>query len=105
VCASEHSDRRNTATRGRHAFRTIGGSRHHDDASEGLMEQHGSKRDGGIAERAGALGAEAHEQLDELRHRASELNERIIELIKERPGTALLLAAGVGFFIGRILRS
>ena len=51
------------------------------------------------------LGEEAQEQLEELRQRMGEVNERLVSFIKERPGTALLIAAGAGFLIGRILRS
>ena len=45
------------------------------------------------------------EQMEELRQRVGELNERVVSFIKERPGTALLIAAGAGYLIGRILRS
>jgi hypothetical protein len=45
------------------------------------------------------------EQMEELRQRVGEINERLVSFIKERPGTALLIAAGAGFLIGRILRS
>jgi hypothetical protein len=51
-----------------------------------------------------ALSDEAQRQLDELRQRAGEINERLVAFIKERPGTALLIAAGFGFLAGRILR-
>lgn len=66
------------------------------------MEQRGqgmSNNNGG----GNVLGRE--EQLEELRQRVGELNERVVSFIKERPGTALLIAAGAGYLIGRILRS
>jgi ElaB/YqjD/DUF883 family membrane-anchored ribosome-binding protein len=53
----------------------------------------------------GAIAHEAEEQLEHLRERIGELNEHVIGFIKERPGTSLLVAAAVGFLIGRILRS
>jgi ElaB/YqjD/DUF883 family membrane-anchored ribosome-binding protein len=52
-----------------------------------------------------AIRQEAAEQLEELRERVGEINERVVTFIKERPGTALLIAAGAGLLIGRILRS
>jgi hypothetical protein len=51
------------------------------------------------------LGDEAALQLDELRHRMAEINGRMVTFIKERPGTAILIAVGAGYLIGRILRS
>ena len=70
------------------------------------MEQHGqgmrSSNGGGTAS---ALGDEAQQQIEELRMRVGEINERVIQFIRERPGTALLIAAGAGFLVGRILRS
>lgn len=69
------------------------------------MEQRGqgmrSSNGGGVS----ALGDEAQQQIEELRMRVGEINERVVTFIKERPGTALLIAAGAGFLIGRILRS
>ena len=71
------------------------------------MEQRGqnvgSTNGGGAG--SSALTDEAERQLEELRHRVGEINERVVAFIKERPGTALLIAAGAGFLIGRILRS
>jgi hypothetical protein len=48
---------------------------------------------------------EALHELHELRERVGELNQQVVEFIKNRPGTALLIAAGAGFLIGRMLRS
>ena len=45
------------------------------------------------------------QQLDQLREQASEIGERVVEFIKERPGTSLLIAAAAGYLIGRIVRS
>lgn len=71
------------------------------------MEQRGQNLGGSNGGGAGtsALSDEAQRQLDELRQRAGEINERVVAFIKERPGTALLIAAGVGYLVGRVLRS
>ncbi len=71
------------------------------------MEERGPNvgRNNGGGAGSSALSDEAQRQLDELRERAGEINERVVAFIKERPGTALLIAAGAGFLIGRILRS
>lgn len=60
---------------------------------------------GNFADRAEDIGEQAMEQLDRLREQASEIGERVIGFVKERPGTSLLIAAAAGYFIGRILRS
>jgi hypothetical protein len=43
--------------------------------------------------------------LDELKERFEALNDRVIGFIRERPGTAILVALGCGFLVGRLLRS
>lgn len=43
-------------------------------------------------------------QIDEARRQLGELNQRVVTLIKERPGTVLLGAVALGFIIGRIAR-
>jgi hypothetical protein len=58
----------------------------------------------------GPLGVREHEHeegidLDELRRQLGDVNQRAVDFIRSRPGTALLLALGAGFLIGRILRS
>jgi ElaB/YqjD/DUF883 family membrane-anchored ribosome-binding protein len=63
----------------------------------------GSTNGGGAG--SSALSDEAQRQLDELRQRVGEVNERVVAFIKERPGTSLLIACGLGFLVGRILRS
>ena len=60
---------------------------------------------GNFSQRAEDLGEQAMEQLDHLHQQASELGERVIGFIKERPGTSLLIAAAAGYLIGRIVRS
>ena len=45
------------------------------------------------------------QQLDQLREQASEIGERVVSFVKERPGTSLLIAAAAGYLIGRIVRS
>lgn len=65
----------------------------------------GMKPNGNFADRAEDLGEQAMEQLDRLREQASEIGERVVGFIKERPGTSLLIAAAAGYLIGRIVRS
>lgn len=60
---------------------------------------------GSFADRADELSEQAIEQLDRLRAQANEVGERVVDFIKERPGTSLFLAAAAGYLIGRILRS
>jgi hypothetical protein len=71
--------------------RTSGGGASHDNGDLG-----------GVARR---ISSEAEEQLDVLRERLSELNERVTGFIRERPGTSILIALGCGWLIGRMLRS
>jgi ElaB/YqjD/DUF883 family membrane-anchored ribosome-binding protein len=40
--------------------------------------------------------------LEEARDELSDLNERVIDVIKRRPGTCLLIALAAGFVIGRM---
>ena len=58
--------------------------------------QHVGRTNGGGAG-SSALGDEAQQQMEELRQRVGEINERVVAFIKERPGTALLIAAGAGY--------
>jgi hypothetical protein len=44
-------------------------------------------------------------ELDEFRAQVGNLRDRLIETIRERPGTALLVAIGAGFLVGRLVRS
>jgi hypothetical protein len=104
VCANEHSRRGIAAPHARHAVRTESDPHIHDQNREAIMEQRGQRMTGQNGG-ASALGSEAQVQLEELRQRVGEINERVVTFIKERPGTALLIAAGAGFLIGRILRS
>jgi ElaB/YqjD/DUF883 family membrane-anchored ribosome-binding protein len=62
-------------------------------------------RNGNFGEQAEQVGEQAMEQLDHLREQAMELGDRVVEFIKERPGTSLLIAAAAGYLIGRIVRS
>jgi ElaB/YqjD/DUF883 family membrane-anchored ribosome-binding protein len=75
-----------------------------EQSGQSGQRRHGSGTNGGGAG-SSALSDEAQQQLEELRQRVGEINERVVTFIKERPGTALLIAAGAGFLIGRILRS
>ena len=60
---------------------------------------------GNFADRAEDIGEQAMAELDRLREQASEISERVVGFIKERPGTSLLIAAAAGYLIGRMLRS
>ena len=60
---------------------------------------------GNIDGHAEDIGEQAMEQIDRLREQASEISDRVVGFIKERPGTSLLIAAAAGYLIGRILRS
>jgi len=60
---------------------------------------------GNFAQQAEDIGEQAMHQLESLREQASELGERVVTFIKERPGTSLLIAAAAGYLIGRIVRS
>ncbi len=51
------------------------------------------------------IGSEVSQQVDELRGRLDETLEQAAEFIRQRPGTALLVAAGLGYLVGRIVRS
>jgi ElaB/YqjD/DUF883 family membrane-anchored ribosome-binding protein len=62
-------------------------------------------KNGNFAQQAEDIGDQAMQQLDRLRDQASELSERVLGFIKERPGTSLLIAAAAGYLIGRIVRS
>ncbi len=65
----------------------------------------GRSKNGDFAGEAEDISEQALEQLDRLRDQASEVGERVVEFIKERPGTSLLIAAAAGYLIGRIVRS
>ena len=68
------------------------------------MEQR--TQDNGNGSRAGDdLRRQAGEEMDQLRERFEALNDRVIHFIRERPGTAILVALGCGFLVGRLLRS
>jgi ElaB/YqjD/DUF883 family membrane-anchored ribosome-binding protein len=62
-------------------------------------------KNGNFASQAEDIGEQAKQQLEHLREQASELGERVVGFIKERPGTSLLIAAAAGYLIGRIVRS
>ena len=46
----------------------------------------------------------AAEKIDEGRELAMNLMDRVETFIRERPGTALLVALGAGFLMGRLVR-
>ena len=68
------------------------------------MEQR--TQDNGNAARAGGdVRRQATAELEQMRERLEALNDRVIGFIRERPGTAILVALGCGFLVGRLLRS
>lgn len=40
--------------------------------------------------------------LDQARDELSDVNERVVDVIRRRPGTCLLIALAAGFVIGRL---
>jgi hypothetical protein len=69
------------------------------------MENRTKAADGSFSERAEELSEQAMAELDRLRQHASDVSEHLVAFIRERPGTALLIAAAAGYLIGRIARS
>jgi len=65
----------------------------------------GKKHNGDGGTKAAELAEAAGVDLDELRNRLGDVNDRVVGFIKERPGTSILIALGAGFLIGRLLRS
>ena len=57
-----------------------------------------------IEETARELEDRVRPQIEEARRRLSDINDRAVSFIKERPGATLLGALAVGFVIGRIAR-
>ena len=62
-------------------------------------------KNGNFAAQTEDISAQAMEKLDQLREQASQVGERVVSFIKERPGTSLLIAAAAGYLIGRLVRS
>jgi ElaB/YqjD/DUF883 family membrane-anchored ribosome-binding protein len=60
---------------------------------------------GNISAKAREMGDVASRELEDLRERFGDVNERVVGFIRERPGTSILIAIGAGFLIGRLLRS
>jgi hypothetical protein len=47
--------------------------------------------------------ARLEEGLEQAKDELSDLNQRLIDVIKRRPGTCLVLALGAGFILGRMV--
>ncbi len=60
---------------------------------------------GNVAARTREIAEEAEHELSELRERLDDMSERVTGFIRERPGTAIAIALGAGYLIGRMLRS
>jgi hypothetical protein len=65
----------------------------------------GVRNNGNVGAKTREIAEQAEHQIEELRERVGEFNERIVGFIRERPGTAILIALGAGYLIGRMLRS
>lgn len=57
---------------------------------------------GGIGERLGELEDRIGPQLEQVRTNLEVWNQKALRLMRERPGTCLLCAVGIGFLVGRI---
>jgi len=55
-----------------------------------------------LKDRAEEVQARIAPQIEEARERLSGLNTRVVEFIKERPGTCLMGALAFGYVVGRI---
>jgi len=60
---------------------------------------------GRLKETGAELERQIEQQVQELRQRLSDMGDRLATFIRQRPGTSLLIAAGVGYLVGRVLRS
>jgi len=60
---------------------------------------------GPVKETGAELEHQIEQQFHEVRERLSEMSDRMASFIRQRPGTSLLMAAGLGYLVGRILRS
>jgi len=65
----------------------------------------GVRNNGDVGAKTREIAEQAEAQLAQLRERMGEINERVVGFIRERPGTAILIALGAGYLIGRMLRS
>jgi ElaB/YqjD/DUF883 family membrane-anchored ribosome-binding protein len=57
-----------------------------------------------IEETAREIGERVRPQIEDAKRRLSSLNDKVIDFIKENPGTCLLGAVALGFVIGKIAR-
>lgn len=55
-----------------------------------------------MADRARQLQDRVVPQMDEARQNLVDLNNRVVTFIRANPGTCLLGAVAIGFFVGRI---
>ncbi len=46
--------------------------------------------------------ARIEQGLEEAQHELQDINQRLVDVIKRRPGTCLLIALSAGFLIGRM---
>ena len=56
---------------------------------------------GDLSASARELTDKAQENLEDLRERMGDVNERVVGFIRERPGTAIMIAVGAGHLAGR----
>lgn len=64
------------------------------------LEETGEK----IKDKAEELFDEGREQFVNLEQSAAEYGEQVIDKVRERPVTSLLVAAGVGFLLSKLLK-
>jgi ElaB/YqjD/DUF883 family membrane-anchored ribosome-binding protein len=57
-----------------------------------------------IEETAREIGERVRPQIEDAKRRLSSLNDKVIDFIKENPGTCLVGAVALGFLIGKIAR-
>ncbi|MFT3916782.1 MAG: hypothetical protein QM704_22685 [Anaeromyxobacteraceae bacterium] len=67
---------------------------------------HGEKAGGGlpgdVGARVGEVGRRMEERLEDVRGWADEAGENLRAFVREQPGIAIGVAAGLGFVLGRI---
>ena len=69
------------------------------------QSRHDGAPAGPAAERARGAADDAIPEMAEVRERADELVERAADFIRANPGTSLLVAAAIGYFLGRLVRA
>jgi ElaB/YqjD/DUF883 family membrane-anchored ribosome-binding protein len=66
------------------------------------MEAESNGQGNGFGERVAALEERIGPQLEQVRTTLEVWNQRALRVMRERPGTCLLCAVGIGFLVGRL---